>query len=118
MSSLHGTVSHTDRGGDDKIWMEIMQQKDCCSNVRNRVHSPQLVEMDLIYRSAVGLGFRHGNVIVNGSDIGTDQLRNLQTVKDGADLFHWDMRMGRSISLRFSMIGDRRMEPGNSLTLF
>ena len=75
-------AAHMDRGNHDLLRRQAVQQQAHCGDVRHRVQSPHLMEVDLRHRHAVGVALRLGDQAVDRQDVRPDRLRQVQMVPD------------------------------------
>ena len=78
--------SDIDRGCDDFFRGEFIHHEADCRDIRHRIHSAYFMEMNLFYRSAVGMAFRLSDQAINLHNVLTDFVRNIEAGNNAADI--------------------------------
>ena len=78
--------SDIDRGCDDFFRGEFIHHEADCRDIRHRIHSANFMEMNLFYRSAVGMAFRLSDQAINLHNVLTDFVRNIEAGNNAADI--------------------------------
>ncbi len=78
--------SNIDRGCDDFFRGEFIHHEADCRDIRHRIHSANFMEMNLFYRSAVGMAFRLSDQAINLHNVLTDFVRNIEAGNNAADI--------------------------------
>ena len=78
--------SDIDWGGDDFFRGEFIHHEADCRDIRHRIHSANFMEMNLFYRSAVGMAFRLSDQAINLHNVLTDFVRNIEAGNNAADI--------------------------------
>ena len=86
MGAPDKAAAHVDGGGHNLVGREQIHGVAHAHHVGHRVQGPHLVEVDLVYRAAVGLGLGGGNGVVYRLSVGLCLLRQGQAADEGGDV--------------------------------
>ena len=85
MGAVNVAAAHMDRRGHDLFRGQAFHQQANRRHVRDGVHGPHLVEVDLLHGFAMGLALRLGDQLIHPKRVPADFFRHRQP---GEDLFH------------------------------
>ena len=84
--AAHEAASDVDGGGGDAVRADQVEEQAAADDVRDRVHRADLVEVHLLGRNAVRVGFRLGDETVNGDRVRPDLGGQIESFDQRADI--------------------------------
>ncbi len=75
MGALNRAAAHMNRGGQNLIRLQLVEQQANSHHVRHRIQRPHLMEVYLPHRHPMGPGLRLGNGLIDRQGVPAHRLR-------------------------------------------
>ena len=113
MGAAHLPAADVDRGDDNFVRRQPVQQQAYSGDVGDGIHSAYLVKVDLLHGNAVNMAFRLGDFLVDGQNVQLHHGGNGQTVDNAPNIPHAPVVVGVIGTFLLSVNGDSHVGAEN-----